>query len=66
MDEALSDYADWAYLAGEKAEHGEKLKAALAALHPLVMPPRIRCSIEHFVDGDERLRVLPGFDTQKE
>ena len=39
MDEALSDYADWAYLAGEKAEHGEKLKAALAALHPLPMPP---------------------------
>ena len=39
LDEALSDYADWAYLAGEKAEHGEKLKAALAALHPLMMPP---------------------------
>ena len=33
LDEALSDFADWAYVAGEKAEHGEKLKAALAALH---------------------------------
>ena len=39
LDEALSDYSDWAYLAGEKAEHGEKLKAALEALHPSMMPP---------------------------
>ena len=39
LDEALSDYADWAYLSGEKAEHGDKLKAALAALFPLLMPP---------------------------
>ena len=39
LDEALSDYADWAFLGGEKAEHGEKLKAALAALFPLLMPP---------------------------
>ena len=39
LDEALSDYGDWAFLGGEKAEHGEKLKAALAALFPLLMPP---------------------------
>ena len=39
LDEALSDYAGWAYLAGEKAERGETMKAALAALHPLLMPP---------------------------
>ena len=39
LDEALSDYTGWAYLAGEKAEHGEQLKAALASLHPFMMPP---------------------------
>ena len=39
LDAGLSDYADFAYLAGETSEHGDKLKASLAACHPQLMPP---------------------------
>ena len=34
LDAALSEYSDWAYLLGESCEHGDKLKASLAALYP--------------------------------
>ena len=40
LDAGLSDHVDWVYCADAKAEHGEKCKAALAALHPLMLPPR--------------------------
>ena len=39
LDCALADYCDFAYLAGENAEHGDKLKAALSALLPRFVPP---------------------------
>ena len=39
LDAALSDYADHAYLHGETSEHGDKLKAALSAVCPNLMPP---------------------------
>ncbi len=39
LDAAMSDYADFAYLAGETCEHGDKLKAAMSAIHPQLLPP---------------------------
>ena len=47
LDRALSDYSDFAYLAGESCEHGDKLKAALAALHPQLAQPG-QTSLPHF------------------
>ena len=34
LDAALCDYSDWKYLDGEQGEFGDKLEAAIKALHP--------------------------------
>ncbi len=39
LDAGLSDYADFAYLAGETSAHGDKHQATLAADYPQQMPP---------------------------
>ncbi len=39
FDEALSEYSDHAYLGGGTCEPRDKLKAAVAALRPTLMPP---------------------------
>ena len=41
LDASLCEYADFQFVDGEGAEHGEKLKASLVALYPELLGPNL-------------------------